>query len=528
MILRVLLVLLALFSTTFLRGDTFEERLSKHIVLQPGAKPSIGRIVIDDSKNGISQATWIYVNAALSQYKKTKPACIILELNTPGGEVFAAQRISDALKDMDTQYGIPVIAYINNWAISAGAMLTYSCRFIVIAKDASMGAAEPVLMGETGEMKSAPEKVNSALRSDFVNRAKFFDRNGAIAEAMVDKDVILVKRGNEIIKLENEDQILSWPAPDIVISPKGKLLTLNADQIMEYGVGDFQFQPIKRESLTIQEEMSGIVPISKTAFAQIPFFANIPECTISTFEMDWQTQFLALLSTPAISSLLFLGMILCFYIEMSTPGFGVAGVGGILCLFFILLSSFAMEAIHWLEPILFLFGAFLLALELFFFPTLGILGFIGVAFIVAGLGSMMLPGLTSISFDGQTLNAAGEYVVTRLAWLSGALLLGLLCIAILSRFMTPRFRFMQKLILGDTPLLATGTHEMKMRVALPKVALAIGEEALCSATLRPAGKIIAHNSEYDAVSSGGYIEKGHKVRVLHIEGEKIVVEEIIS
>jgi membrane-bound ClpP family serine protease len=528
MIIRSLFAVLALFCSAHLFGETFEEKLAAHITSRPNEKPFIGKIVIADSKNGISEATWIYVNSALNQYKKTKPICIILELNTPGGEVFAAQRISDALKEMDTQYGIPVIAYINNWAISAGAMLAYSCRYIVIAKDASMGAAEPVLMGETGEMKSAPEKVNSALRSDFVNRAKFFDRNGAIAEAMVDKDVILVKRDNEIIKLESEDQIRTWPEPDRVISPKGKLLTLSADELMEFGVADFQFQPLKLAPLTTQEEMSETVPLAKTPFSQIPFFARLPDCTIITYEMNWQTQFLALLTTPAVSSVLFLGMLICFYIEMSAGGFGLAGVGGILCLFFILLSSFAMEAIHWLEPILLLFGAFLLGLELFFFPTLGILGFIGVVFMIAGLGGMMLPGLESISFEGQTLNAAGDYVLTRLTWLSGALLLALCCIAILSRFMTPRFRLMQKLVLTDTKMLATGAHDMHARVALPKEPLAIGEEAEVSATLRPAGKIVAHDSEYDAVSTGSFIEKGKKVKVLHIEGEKIVVEEIFS
>ncbi|MFN4173641.1 MAG: serine protease, partial [Parachlamydiaceae bacterium] len=70
-------------------------------------KNIIGRIVIDDRDSGISQATWIYVKAALDSYKASKPIFVILELNTPGGEVFAAQTISDALKELDTQYNIP-------------------------------------------------------------------------------------------------------------------------------------------------------------------------------------------------------------------------------------------------------------------------------------------------------------------------------------------------------------------------------------------------------------------------------------
>lgn len=508
--------------------ETFEQRLARFIhAPQAGQEPRIGRILIEDRQNGISQSTWIYVNTALNYYKKTKPICIVLELNTPGGEVFAAQRISDALKELDTQYDIPVIAYINNWAISAGAMLAYSSRFIVIAKDASMGAAEPVYIGEAGKMETASEKVNSALRTDFANRAKFFDRNPFIAEAMVDKDVILVKRGGEIIKLDAEDQIRKDGAnPDIVISPKGKLLTLNAEQLIEFGVADMMLPPTKFEQLTEQELSSNLWPLSKSPLSKIPYLQKtFPNAKIDTFEMNWQSKFLAFLASPQITSALFLGMVICFYIEMSAGAFGLAGVVGLLCLFFIVLSSFALEAIHWLEPILLLFGIFLLSLELFFFPTLGILAVIGALFMIAGLFGMMLPGIGSIEFNGETFNAAGEYVLSRLGWLSGSLLIALLFIGVLSRFMVPKFNLMRRIVLGDTALLATGEHEMKSKSIVPQVSLNLGDHAVVSATLRPAGKIVISGQELDAISSGGFIEKGKSVIILRIEGEKIIVEE---
>lgn len=510
-------------------SESFNQKLSQYIHFHKDTPNHIGRIVIDDRQSGISQSTWIYVNSALAEYKKTKPACIILELNTPGGEVFAAQRISDALKDMDVQYGIPVIAYINNWAISAGAMLAYSCRFIVTVKDGSMGAAEPVYMGEAGKMETASEKVNSALRTDFANRAKFFDRNSDIAEAMVDKDTILVMRHGQIIKLDSEDQIRkSGIDPDIVISPKGKLLTLNAEQLVNYKVADMMLPPVKLEPLNDEEIKSNVWPLAKSPFSLIETFRASEPCQIDTYQMNWQTKFLAFLSSPVISSLLFLGMIICFYIEMSSPGVALPGVVGLLCLFFIVLSSFAMEAIHWLEPILLLFGLFLLALEIFFFPTLGILAVLGSIFALVGLAGMMLPGIGSVHIEGSSLNAAGEYVLSRLGWLSASLLLAVVAILLLSRFIRPHFRLMQRLVLQDTPLLATGKHEMQAQLRVPETLLHIGDGATVSVTLRPAGKIMVGEVEVDAVSSGAFIEKGKRVRVLHIEGEKIIVEEVYT
>ena len=510
-------------------SESFNQKLAQYVHFQSGEPNTIGRIVIDDRQSGINQSTWIYVNSALSQYKKTKPACIILELNTPGGEVFAAQLISDALKDMDTQYGIPVIAYINNWAISAGAMLAYSCRFIVTAKDGAMGAAEPVYMGEAGKMETASEKVNSALRTDFANRAKFFERNSDIAEAMVDKDIILVMRHGEIIKLEADDQIRKGGIdPDIVISPKGKLLTLTAEQLITYKVADMLLHPVKLEPLTDEEIKLGSWPLAKSPLSLIETFHKAEPCQIETYHMNWQTKFLAFLTSPAISSLLFLGMIICFYIEMSSPGVALPGIVGLLCLFFIILSSFAMEAIHWLEPILLLFGLFLLALEIFFFPTLGILALLGSIFVLVGLGGMMLPGIGSVHIEGTSLNAAGEYVLSRLGWLSATLLLAFLFIMLLSRFVRPHFRLMQKFVLHDTTLLATGKHEMQARSPSPEAVLKLGDEAIVSVTLRPAGKIIVGGIEVDVISTGNFIEKGKRVRVLHIEGEKIIVEEVYT
>ncbi len=507
----------------------FSQKLSAAITFPAGEEHHIGRIVINDRQNGITTATWIYVSSALSVYKKTKPACIILELDTPGGEVFTAERIADALQEMDTQYNIPVIAYVNNWAMSAGALLAYSCRFIVIAKGASMGAAEPVTLGATGQMEAAPEKITSALRSDFASRAQFFGRNSAIAMAMVDKDLILVRRQGKIITLDTEDQVhKDGPQPDVILKPKGKLLTLNTEQLMEYGVADMMLPPMRLPPLTEQEERqeqeTGRIPLQKSPFIQIPFFEHALPCSIDTFREDWQTRFLAFLTLPAVSSILFLGLIVGFYMEMTSSGFGIAGLVGLLSLFFIVLSSFALEAVAWFEPIMLLFGLFLIGLELFFFPTMGILGVLGTLFMVVGLMGMVLPGIESVQFNGEVLNSAGEYVLHRLGWICGAIVVAAFIIIILSRFMTPKFRLMHRIILEDTPLLSSGTHAMHAAEIVPEVPIQVGDEAIVSVTCRPSGKVIYKGIELDVVSTGDFLEKGKRVTIVRIEGLKIFIE----
>lgn len=485
-----------------------QNEFEKFIKFSPDKQNLVGHILIDDRTSGISQATWIYVKEALDYYKKIKPIFVILELNTPGGEVFAAQKISDALKDLDTQDNIPVIAYINNWAISAGAMLAYSSRFIVTVKDGSMGAAEPVLQGEGGKMESASEKVNSAIRTDFANRAAFFGRNPYIAEAMVDKDLILVKRHGKIIKVDQESQIrLNGPDPDVIISPKGKLLTLNAQEMLDYGVANSIVGPVKLD------------PKSSSLLFNEPYLKNIPNVVMDPYQMDWKTQFFVWLAHPAVSSLLFLGLMIGFYMEMSSPGFGLPGTVAAVCLFLIILSSFSQEIASSLEVILLLTGLIILLIEMFVLPTFGILGFIGLVLFVGGLFALMLPGLSSINYeiDTQTLNAAGEAFFHRLIWLSATFVVGLLIISFLARYVMPRFSGFKRFVLEGYE--QTGYIASEDPKDLPQP----GTKGTALTPLRPSGKIRVESKVFDAVSSGQFIEQGDPIEVLRLEGSVVVV-----
>ncbi len=240
--------------------------------------------------------------------------------------------------------------------------------------------------------------------------------------------------------------------------------------------------------------------------------------------MSWQTRFLALLASPAVSALLTMVLLVSIYMEMSTPGMGVAGAMGLIAFFFIMLSSFALEAIHWLEPILLLFGLILIGLEFFVFPTVGILGFAGAMLVVVAMVAMMIPGIEKISYEGDVLNAAGEYVVARLTWLSGAFLASLAIIALLSRVMWPKFRLIQKFVLSDEQQSQDALVGSMQETPLTKVPK-LGQEARVISALRRAGKIVIGDDEYDAVSTGGFLPEGTTVHVVRIEGHKVMVDE---
>lgn len=496
-------------------------RLQKHIHYNAEAPNFIGHISIEDHSQEINQSTWLYVKKALDYYKETRPIFIILELNTPGGEVFAAQKISDALKEMDIQFNIPVVAYINNWAISAGAMVAYSARFITTVKDGSIGAAEPVTLSEKGDRQTASEKENSAIRTDFAGRAAFFDRNPYIAEAMVDKDVILVMRDGKIIKLDNESQIRTEPTPDLLISSKGKLLTLSADEMLRYGVADIVLLPKRLEPISQEEKDLGRWPANKMILFHEPFFNDIPNATIDSFQVDWKTRFFALLVSPAVASMLMMGVLVGFYMEFTNPGFGLPGAVAVTCLILLILSSFALEIANWLELVFLAIGLTLIVVDIFVLPTFGLLGFMGIVFFFAGLLGMMIPGIESVSyeFDTKTFNAAGEAALERLGWLSLSLVASVFIMILLGRFVSPKLGAFSKLVLTGNEQVGYIAGDNPEDLPVP------GSRGIAASTLRPAGKIIIDDQLYEAISYGGFIEKDAPILVLRLEGSVIVVKE---
>ena len=115
---------------------------------------------------------------------------------------------------------------------------------------------------------------------------------------------------------------------------------------------------------------------------------------------------------------------------------------------------------------------------------------------------MLLPALGTIDyeFDTETFNAAGEVFIQRLGLYSGAIVLGIIIIALMAKYFMPTFSKFSTLVLAG--------HEEEGYVASGDVLMPKpGDEASVYMTLRPAGKIQIGDEIFDAQSRGGFIEK---------------------
>jgi len=497
------LAILFLFSLFFVYG---EEDLAStdfsHIHLKNASSAGYLHIPRD---RGIDNSTYLYVKYALETFRQKKVDFVLLDLNTPGGEVFAALRISEELKKMDREYQIPVIAFVDNWALSAGALLAYSCRYIGAVTEGSMGAAEPVTVGSDGKMETASEKMVSALRTEFASAASLYGRNPLIAEAMVDKDIVLVLRKGKIVQLMGDDQIITKGSkPDIVISSKGKLLTLDTKGLKEYGVSDFTVPEMTREGASF---------LAGEKLAQDPFFKGVQLNWVSY--KNWKIDVFAFLSNPIVSSFLMMGLMIGLYGAIQSQGFGFSSILGVICLSLIVLSAFATELISWLEIVAVILGVLFLILDLTLISGFGLLGSLGILLFLFGIVAMLLPPLQGFSWAPSEWGVQMDEWVYRLSLFMFVILVFFVAVVpIGSHFFRRSFSF-KRLVLKEIE--AESLEELK----LPE----IGAEGESFSVLRPFGKVQVGDIVYEALTEGELISAGAKIKVIGYKQKTLIVKE---
>ena len=151
----------------------------------------------------IDRAAERLVTKGLERAREAGADYIILDLDTYGGAVDAADSIRSAI----LQCPIPVVAFINLQAASAGALISIACDSIYMKPGSSIGAA--TVVDQTG--KVMPDKYQSFMRGMMRSTAEVTGRNPELAEAMVDTADVLSMTPEEAVKAGFCEGICSSP-----------------------------------------------------------------------------------------------------------------------------------------------------------------------------------------------------------------------------------------------------------------------------------------------------------------------------
>ncbi|HUG01634.1 MAG TPA: NfeD family protein [Longimicrobiales bacterium] len=343
-----------------------------------------------------------FVERSLKEAAAQGAAAAVLDIETPGGRIDAAQRIANAVSDAE----IPVYAFINHRAFSAGALISLAADRIYMRPGSVIGAATPV----EGTGEKAPEKIVSAMRSEMRALAEARGLDPAIAEAMVDEDIAIAG-----------------------VVDGGKLLTLTTSEAVALGYA---------------EEVADYDAL----LAEL----GVAEARTVQTEVNWAEGLVRFFTHPVVApfllSLGFLGLL----VEIKTPTFGLAGIAGIgsLALFF---GSHYLVGLAGMEEVLLLAaGLILLGVEIFIVPGFGVFGVGGILALLASI---------YLSLVGQ-FSTAADYSEAGLV-LSAAMILMLMSSWVLIRSLPDNKRLIRSnVILGGRLSKDTGYVSAKVRADL--------------------------------------------------------------
>lgn len=291
----------------------------------------------------IDQSSQRLVTLGLEKALEAEADYVLLDLNTYGGAVNAADSIRSAI----LRYEKPVIAYVNMQAASAGALISIACDSIYMKTGSSIGAA--TVVSQTGEVM--PDKYQSFMRGMMRSTAQATGRDPSIAESMTDTANVLSMTPTEAIAVGYCEGICE----------------------SEYEVAE------------------------KVTDGNAFIIKNMDD------DMTWLDKLIQLLLNPLLQSIFMMMIIGGIFVEIRTPGIGLPLLTAIIGALLYFAPGYIGHLVESWEILLFIVGLVLIGIEIFVLPGFGVCGISGIIAVVISLTFAMVDNVELFHWDG-TLN----------------------------------------------------------------------------------------------------------------------------
>lgn len=397
---------------------------------------------------------------------------IIFDMNTPGGAVNAAGEIISLISKND----IPTYTFVNNGAYSAGAFIALAAGDIYMSPGSVIGAATPMMMSPMGGAQEMPDEVQEKMTSAV----------SAMVRAAAEQGGHDPQLGEAMVRAEIE-----YKVGKKIISKSGQLLTLTnteAEQIIG-----------KKDKRLLS---SGTVK----DIASLLTIIGLPNAKQNKIEVTGAESIAR--SIAKIAPILMLIGMGGLWLEFKTPGFGLFGLLGGICLILFFFGHHIAGLSGMEDVLFFLIGITLIGIEIFVTPGLGFIGVGGLLLMLASLINAMserLPGSWQpISWDLQTFTTP----IVNVAIAFG----GSLILAIITGKYLPKTKVFSSLTLNETITSNKNSDTY------------LGKEGFTLCELRPSGSAIFEGEKVDVISQGEFISQGSKVRIVSKKGIAYVVD----
>jgi len=496
----------------------------KPAVPAPRLPTEITRVFVIPIHGPISSTTAEAFDRKVRLCRGKDAQIVVLDMNTPGGELGATEQI---IKRLTQDFrGIYTVAYVNPDAFSAGAMISLACNEVVMSPVGKMGAAMPILVGPSGVVaipRKEREKFESAARSMVRSLAEVNGYDPLVCEGMVGSDIgiwLIRNQRTGQLKFVRPGEWSALPgAPAASTQPAAERRQTVPETGWEYvrTVDGFN------ELVTATASEAVFLGLSRHTLASMAELREHYHITAepTVLEDTWSEDLVDLLTSPVVTSILFLLMLLGAYMEFQTPGFGLAGTVAVVALAMLLGGRFLIGMAVWWEVGLLAVGVLLILAEVFITPGFGVLGITGILMCVVSLIGIIVDNPPDRLPIPET-DLGWEIFASGLMALGLGLLGAMVAIIVLARYL-PRLPVAGRLVLAAPP---EGAATMPVESDSPMLAVQVGDVGVVMAICRPVGEVRIGDKLIDAETEGDFLQAGTKVRVVRKEGNRIVIREL--
>ncbi|MEM6333762.1 MAG: NfeD family protein [Planctomycetota bacterium] len=536
--------------------------------------PSGANVAVIEIQGPIDSFTPQAIQLRVDRALRSGASVIVFELDTPGGELTAAIQASKDIKQIPT----PTLAWVNDDAYSAGALLASACDAVVMSPSSAIGDAAPVVLMMLMQLQPTERaKILSPWLAEFRDNARAHDYDYALFKAMCvlgievyevrhletgetrfvnQADYRVMVRGvsiEEVIdttglqpgQIVDDTRVLGASIESATSADVGRwelirqvhdgstLLTFSQDEALDTGLSVRTIAD--RAELATLLGASSAQPVRLTAAEHIA---------------KWLSQMWV---RGVLIAILVLGLLVEFYLS----GTGFFGGLALIALMLLMAPPWIIGLGQWWHVALVGVGVLLLIAEVFVTPGFGVLGALGLVLVVVGLVFMAIPAAGGPQFGPVQVPPA-----QRLVWPATILILSLvgvfIAVPLLAWFgvFAEGSPLISRLVLNDgssasvdaalaagaavgraameprspTTLHVEATPESRVvgsaiQPGPPDAysGVAIGQQGVAITALHPSGSIEIDGHLIDALAQEGWVDAGTAVEVIGVSGNNVVV-----
>lgn len=384
---------------------------------------------------------------------------VLLDIDTYGGAVDAADSIRSAI----LRYDKPVVAFVNMQAASAGALISIACDSIYMKTGSSIGAA--TVVDQSGNVM--PDKYQSFMRGMMRSTAQANGRDPHIAESMTDT---------------------------------ANVLTLTPSEAIEVGYCEGVYETAQEVAVAVTGGNDFVIRSMED-------------------DMTWLDKLIQFLLNPLLQSIFMMMIIGGIFVEIRTPGIGLPLLTAIIGALLYFAPGYLGHLVSYWEILLFVAGLILIGIEIFVLPGFGVAGITGIIAVVVSLAFAMVDNVELFHWDGTInlqpiIQPLGLVIISSAAAIFGSVWL------VKKLYATRSF--------DHVALRQSLTSDEGFTGVVSGLESLVGEPVVVFTDMRPGGKVKTTDGRIleATLKFGGYANKGETLKVLSAEQGRLYCEKL--